>query len=247
MRLRLDGLLLALALNAALSGAAIAASPAPTIAASAPTSAEIAAAVTAVAKDPKLGGESKIRSLRWVSSESKETPATPPPPWIVGLFEYLAQAGGLLLWIAGAIAVAIVAVWIYRVAKVHAPSSAPRSVVLPNQVRDLDIRPASLPDDVGAAALELLTAGRVREAMSLLYRGALSRAVHRFGVSIGASFTEGEVLTAVGATLDQRTTGYFAELVGVWRTVVYAGEPVAPEVIRPLCANFRDALDGAVP
>lgn len=247
MRLRLEVLLLAMALNTAMGVAARAASPVQTTVASAPTSVEIAAAVTAVAKDPKLGGESKIRSLRWVRSEQKETPTTPPPPWIVGLFEYLAEAGGLLLWVAGAIAVAIVAVWIYRVAKVHVPPSAPRAVVPPNQVRDLDIRPASLPDDVGVAALELLTAGRVREALSLLYRGALSRAVHRFGVSIGASFTEGEVLTAVGTTLDQRITGYFAELVGVWQTVVYAGEPVAPEVIQPLCANFRGVLDGAAP
>ena len=249
MRLRLEAFVvaLALALNAVIGVGAIAAPQSSPPVARTPTATEIVAAVNAVAKDPKLGGESKIRSLRWVSSKEKEIPATPPPMWIVGLFQYLAQAGGLLLWVAGAIAVAIAVVWIYRVVRVHAPLTAPRAVAPVNQVRDLDIRPSSLPDDVGAAALDLLTAGRVREALSLLYRGALSRAVHRFGVSIGASFTEGEVLTAVGATLDQRITGYFAELVGVWRTVVYAGESVAPEVIEPLCSNFRGALDGAAP
>jgi hypothetical protein len=247
VHLRLEGLLVTVAIAAAMGATGVAAPQSAAPGARAPSSAEIAAAVAVVAKDPKLGGESKIRSLHWVSSDETEKPATPPPLWIIGFFQYLAQAGGLLLWVAGAIAVAIVAVWIYRVATMHVPPMAPRAVAPTNQVRDLDIRPSSLPDDVGAAALELLMAGRIREALSLLYRGALSRAVHRFGVTIGASFTEGEVLAAVGATQDQRVTGYFADLVGVWRSVVYAGEPVAPEAIRPLCADFHKLLDGSAP
>lgn len=244
MRLRRKILAIALLLSAAAAGTASAAAPST---ASAPTSAEVAAAVAAVAKDPKLGGESKIRSLRWVSSEQKARPEAPPPPWIVGLFEYLAQAGGLLLWVVGAFVVAIAVVWVYRIARAHAPPSAPPSVAAVHQVRDLDIRPASLPDDVGNTALELLNARRVRDALSLLYRGALSRFVHRFGLSIGESFTEEEVLSAVRASLDPHTTGYFSQVVGAWRTVVYAGEPVADEVIRPLCSEFRSALDGVAP
>ena len=247
MRLRPEGFLVSGAIAAVMCLTAVAAPQSVAPVTRAPTSAEIVAAVAVVVKDPKLGGESKIRSLHWVSSDEKEKPSTPPPMWIVGFFQYLAQAGGLLLWVAGAIAVAIVGVWLYRVAKLHAPPMARRAIAPTNQVRDLDIRPSSLPDDVGAAALELLTAGRVREALSLLYRGALSRAVHRFGVNIGASFTEGEVLAAVGAGLDQRMTGYFAELVGVWRSVVYAGEPVAAEIIRPLCGDFRKLFDGSAP
>ena len=247
MRLRPEGFLVTVAFAAAMCMTAVATPQTEAPVARAPTAAEIVAAVAVVAKDPKLGGESKIRSLHWVSSNEEEKPTTPPPPWIIGFFQYLAQAGGLLLWVAGALAVAIVGVWIYRVAKVHAPPMAPRAVVPINQVRDLDIRPSSLPEDVGAAALELLAAGRLRESLSLLYRGALSRAVHRFGVTIGTSFTEGEVLTAVGATQDRRITGYFAELIGVWRSVVYAGEAVAPEIIRPLCADFSARLDGSPP
>ena len=43
--------------------------------------------------------------------------------------------------------------------------------VAPSHVRDLDIRPESLPDDVGAAALALWQRGEQRAALALLYRG----------------------------------------------------------------------------
>jgi hypothetical protein len=102
----------------------------------------------------------------------------------------------------------------------------------------LDLRPASLPEDIGAAALALLEAGRTREALSLLYRGALSRAVHRFGAVIGESFTEGEALKAVNARLDPPRVDYFAKLVGFWQRAVYAGERAAHEPIAHLCLRL---------
>jgi hypothetical protein len=109
----------------------------------------------------------------------------------------------------------------------------------------MDIRPESLPDDIGTAALALAEAGKTREALSLLYRGALSRAVHRFGVSIGESYTEGEALRAVGARLDTARVSYFTDLVGIWRRAVYAGERMTADRVRPLCRGFRAALDAA--
>jgi hypothetical protein len=109
----------------------------------------------------------------------------------------------------------------------------------------MDISPESLPEDIGAAALALLEAGRTRDALSLLYRGALSRAVHRHGVLIGESYTEGEALKAVRAKLDPSRADYFADLVGVWQRAVYAGEAVLPEPIARLCRSFVPALEGA--
>ena len=50
---------------------------------------------------------------------------------------------------------------------------------------------------------ELLRAGRLRDALSLLYRASLSSAVHRHGATLGAHYTEREVLKAVQGALNE--------------------------------------------
>jgi hypothetical protein len=217
-----------------------------------PTSAALtpAAIVDAIADlrhDPNLGGQTKIRTLRWVT---KSQPQPPPaaPGWMSGLFEYAGQFGGLLLWVAGIGAVAMAAVWIFRLLKSREPSAVPAPAhVGDRRVLGLDIQPDSLPDDVGAAALELLRAGRMRDSLSLLYRASLSSAVHRFGVAIGAHHTEREVLGAVRGALDEPRARYFADLVTTRQRVVYAGEVLAPDAVLPLCAGFSTFFDPQPP
>ncbi|HMK84417.1 MAG TPA: DUF4129 domain-containing protein [Steroidobacteraceae bacterium] len=203
---------------------------------------EIRAAVAKLSTDPNLGGQQKIKSLRWKGEEA--TPAN-APAWIVGFVQFLGRFASVLLWAGGAVAVGIVAIWVIRTLRSRVPSSAVPSPAASSHVGDMDIRPGSLPDDIGAAALSLLGSGRTRDALSLLYRGALSRAVHRFGVKIGESYTEGEALKAVRAGLDAARAAYFSELVGIWQRAVYAGEAVANEPVARLCDGFRPALDGA--
>jgi hypothetical protein len=151
---------------------------------------------------------------------------------------------GLLLWAGGAIVVAVAAVWGYRLLRMRRPrTQAAEASPRAGRILDLDISPDSLPGDVGAAALALSSAGQIRECLSLLYRAALSRAVNRFGVVIGASLTEREALGAVRASLDEPRANYFADLVRMWQQVVYAGAAVAPEDVAQLCARFGDTLD----
>jgi hypothetical protein len=211
-----------------------------------PTPDEVEAAAAKLRADPDLGGEQKIRWLRWTGSRAPEQPRK-PAPWVVGLFEYLGQTGSALLWVAGAIAAAIAVIWAYRTFKARIPAPAPIDAPTAARVGDMDIRPESLPEDIGAAALALAEAGKTREALSLLYRGALSRAVHRFGVPIGESYTEGEALRAVGARLDPSRISYFSDLVGIWRRAVYAGEAMTGDPVSHLCRGFAAALDAAAP
>jgi hypothetical protein len=209
--------------------------------------ATIDSAVADLRHDPNLGGQTRIRTLRWVNPSQPQPPPS-SPAWIVGLFDYLGQFGGVLLWIVGAAGVAVAAIWVLRLLK----SAAPRAVPAPpdvgdRRVLDLDIRPDSLPDDVSAAAIELLRAGRLRDCLSLLYRASLSSAVHRFGVSLSAHHTEREVLKAVKVALDEAHARYFTDLVAVWQRVVYAGEAVSPEAVLPLCGEFSTYFDGPPP
>jgi hypothetical protein len=217
-----------------------------------PTDTEIStaaldAAIANLRHDPNLGGQTKVRRLHW-TDKTESPPPTASPSWIVGLFNYAGQFAGLLLWIAGAAAAAMAVIWIYRLLK----SREPRAVAAPSdaddhRVLDLDIRPDSLPDDVSAAANELLRAGRLRDALSLLYRASLSSAVHRFGVALGAQHTEREVLKSVNGALDEVRARYFADLVMIRQRVVYAGEALAPDSVLPLCAGFSIHFDPPPP
>jgi hypothetical protein len=205
------------------------------------------AAIADLRHDPNLGGQTKVRTLRWITKSQPRPPPT-SPRWLIGLFDYAGQFGGLLLWIAGAAAAAVAAVWILRVLKSVEPRAVqPEPAVGDRRVLDLDIHPDSLPDDVGAAAIELLRAGRLRDSLSLLYRASLSSAVHRFGVSLGAHHTEREVLKAVKCALDEARALYIADLVAIWQRVVYAGEAVSADAVLPLCAEFSTHFDPPPP
>ncbi len=207
-----------------------------------PAPAAIRAAAAKLRMDPNLGSDHTVRSLHWVDNGA---PPPESPAWMLGLFEYIGQAASVVLWIIGGIAAAVAVVWIYRLIRARSPRSQVAHALTTSHVSGLDIRPASLPDDVGAAALALLQAGRTRDALSLLYRGALSRAVHRFGVIIRESFTEGEALRAVQSRLDRPRAEYFRDLVALWQRAVYAGQTPSTEPVAALCANFSTTLGGA--
>ena len=253
MRSPIDALLLTLLLAAPCSATVVVADPTTSSSVSAAHPAlgaaltldEVRAAAAKLSTDPNLGGTHKIRSLRWTQPRAPDRPQN-PPPWIEGLFEYLGQTASVLLWVAGAIAAAVAVLWAYRTFKARTPREEFLAEPVVTRIGDMDIRPESLPADIGAAALALAEAGKTREALSLLYRGALSRAVHRFGAAIGESFTEGEALRAVGLRLDPTRLEYFSDLVGIWRKAGYAGEALSGDPVRHLCRGFA-TLDVAAP
>jgi hypothetical protein len=231
-------------LCAALAACCAAAAPVPAIPASTSiTPAAIDSAITELKRDPNLGGQIQVRTLKWTTA-SKPTPPSEMPQWILAFFEYLSQLSGLFVWACGAIAVAVAAVWGYRHLRTRLPRApAADAATVASRILDLDISPDSLPDDVGAAALSLSRAGRMRESLSLLYRAALSRAVNHFGAVIGPSLTEREALGAVRASLDEPRANYFADLVRVWQRVVYAGDVVAHDDVARLCTDFGETMD----
>src|SRR3712207_8050664 len=79
-----------------------------------------------------------------------------------------------------------------------APISRREAYRPPPALFGMELDPEKLPPDVAEAAQTLAQAGKVREALSLLYRGALSELVHRRGVQLLASHTEGEAVRLAG-------------------------------------------------
>jgi len=234
-------LLLALLAGAPAAGAGAAASP-PAI----PREAADEAAAR-LRQDPRLRGTEQERTLRF-KRDDKPKPTEPMPEWLKwlrGFFDWLNESGRFLMWAAGAIVVALLLVRLRRLwgaGGVHALSEA---LDLPTHVNQLDIRPQALPDDIGAAALALWRSGRAQEAMSLLYRGALSRLVHTHAVPIRSSSTEGDCLRLAQPRLAQPAYAYLARLVGAWRSTVYAGRQPGDDEVAGLCRDFQAGLAAA--
>ena len=192
-----------------------------------------------LAKDPNLAGKRTQKTLRFKTSPEKAPRERAPRlQWLADLFGWVADVGRLLVWALGAVALAVLLVGLRHGVRWRGGASSARAATLPSHVRDLDIRRESLPADIGAAARTLWERGQARGALSLLYRGALSRLVHQHAVPIRASSTEDECVRLAARTLDRPDSDFLARLVQAWALMVYGSRlPDSAEVLA-LCAGF---------
>jgi hypothetical protein len=163
--------------------------------------------------------------------------------WLGGLFGWVAESGRVLLWTAAALLVGLLAIYLVRVIRARGMPQLPQRFAAPSHVRDLDIRPESLPDDVGTAARTLFDRGEQRAALALLYRGLLSRLVHEHAVPIRASSTEGDCLALATPRVGTRAAHYAARLVATWQGAVYGGAVAPAAEVQALCVDFDSALE----
>ena len=244
MRLRPDIVLVALVALSPLTGAAQ-----ELVAGEAPTRLEVRKALDKVANDPNLAAERTVNMLKRKEPEPVTDErwwwqwANALVDWMRGLFAFIAESGRLIVWVLGALGAALLALFIARLIRERGPPRAPKQFVAPSHVRDLDIRPESLPDDVGAAALALWDRGEQRAALALLYRATLSRLVHVHSVPIRASSTEGECLALARQRVQAATASYAARLVETWTGAVYGARTPGTGVVQSLCGEFAAALD----
>jgi hypothetical protein len=208
--------------------------------------AEIAGALAKAQADPNLATERTIKTLRWKESADEKPSAMPAwLAWIAGLFRFVEQSARMLIWCAALILVAVLAAYVVRVVRTRRELGGHQPFVAPTHVRDLDIRPESLPRDIGAAARALWERGEHRASLALLYRGMLSRLAHVHRVPIRDSSTEGDCLALAATHLPPRRRDYPSRLVGVWQRAVYGREEVPPALVYVLCDEFGAALEAA--
>lgn len=205
---------------------------------------QVQAAVEAVRADPLRGGTRTERRLRWKPDQAqpKDRASESAPAWLADLVRWLAASGRVLMWLLGAAAVAVLVVMLRRWIRVRADFALGPLPPRPSHVRDLDIRPDSLPDDIAGTARALWQRGEARACLSLLYRGALSRLVHVHAVPIRGASTEGECVRLAARSLPADGAGFFERLVQSWLLVVYgARDPDGPTVLA-LCDEFDARL-----
>jgi uncharacterized protein DUF4129 len=206
--------------------------------------ADIARAITSVKADPNLATTRTIKTLRWKGLAAPKAAGVPPwLEWIIGLFRWFDQSARLLVWCVAAMLAGLLGVYLYRMVRARIGHPTADDFVAPTHVQDLDIRPESLPADIGSVARALWDRGERRAALALLYRGLLSRLAHVYRVPIRDSSTEGDCLTLAAAHLEGGRHAYAVRLVRVWQRTVYAHEPADTPVVYDLCDAFATALD----
>ncbi len=191
------------------------------------------AAITTVLEDKTFG--EKVTKYRWVAKK-KDTPQEDSiwAEFLQDLFKkiaafldkltpLLAKYGELLLWCFLGIIITLLLLkfsqlraWLDQ----HLPG--PRYEPPPPQTMfGMDLRPESLPDDLGAACSRLLREGDTRAAMSLLYRGTLSGLINHHRLEIHASFTEKECCKAVQRKRPAPEARFFHDLTRLWSLLAY--------------------------
>lgn len=207
------------------------------------------AAAERVRQHPDLGGKRKVSTLRLRDTDRKKKDEKPESSWswLNQFGRWLSGTARVLAWVAGFVLVALFLVGVRRWVLVRRGAALKPRSELPSHVQSLDIRPESLPDAIGLAAARLWQRGEHRAALSLLYRGALSRLVHAHGVPIRAASTEGECIALAAQRLDAPRTDFFARLVGAWQLTVYAARLPEGSQVLALCQEFDVRLAAAAP
>lgn len=217
---------------------------APTSAVAGPDEAEVSKALEQVKTDPNLSPHRKTRTLKWVDGqEPRERNQSGLLAWIAGLFAGIAGASRIFFWALIIVALGLLGLFVMRLAQHFRYEGRPRIADVPTHVRELDIRPESLPRDIGATALRLWERDDHRGALVLLYRGLLSRLVHGHAVPIRESSTEADCVTLAVPRLDAVAATYTAGLVRVWQHAIYGAREPAADEMRALCTRF----DGTFP
>lgn len=209
------------------------------------TETEVKQALKTLKEDPNLVDKEKTKSLHWVHKNAEEQKKQDIPSWLRwlrDLFAWLSHTSRLLLWIVIGSMVAIAVIFIYRILRNYQRPPQIPLANLPTHVRDLDIRPESLPDDIGAAVWQLWQQNEHRSSLALLYRGLLSRLVHIYAVPIKDSSTESQCLELARAHLQTTQTDYVSQALKVWQFAVYGAQLPDTEIVQQLCEQFAGTL-----
>lgn len=132
------------------------------------------------------------------------------------------------------------AIYLSARAILRAAKEAQKAQKPPETLFDLDVRPESLPKDVGAAARELFPAS-ARAAVSLVFRACLSKLIHLHRLPLGAGMTENEILDLC-ARLAPETHRAAQSAFSVWIDCAYAHEVIPIERLNAMVLAYERAI-----
>lgn len=212
--------------------------------------------VNEVLQDARFGHMENRRELTLKKSapsrKVKKTDSDGMPAWLKnlihatesvvgGLFALIASLARGLLWTL----ILLVVILVLFLATRFGWSGRHRSArnAPPAELAGFDIRPQSLPDDIAQTALTMLQQNQVREALSLLFRGALSHLAHQDQVPFARGDTEGDCLAHIHRHAPVHS-GFMTRLLGCWQRLAYAHATIGTDEVQQLCAGWQHEFGG---
>lgn len=112
---------------------------------------------------------------------------------------------------------------------------------IPSEIFGLDITPRSIPDLLSDEVLKLWNEGEFMQAISLLYRGYLSKLTHEFNVDIKISYTENDCLLAAKQAIANKkeTLQLFTQISQIWLKSAYAHQLPSKDEVIDCCRDWR--------
>jgi hypothetical protein len=193
-------------------------------------------AVARAYADPRISPTRRVTTWKPREQDTGREDGSRSPAWLRGIAGVLGTAGELALWIVAAILLAVLAwtlprwwPWLRGIAAPTVPKpAAPRETAMP------DIEP--LPADIAAAARGLWADGRRRDALALVYRGAVEAMVAMTGRALPPGATEAQCLRAAAALPDAPRRA-FAHGVRLWQQAAYADRMPADDAFEAMLAD----------
>lgn len=184
-----------------------------------------------VLSNPVFGGMKKQTTRQFVNKAGKKKSSDMD----LGLFAKIVMTIAQIIRFAGWIILAVLIVLLLRliIRNFSDWERTSKKFIPPAEIAGLDIRPESLPKDIPATVQRLIEAGKHREALSLLLRGALSVLAHQYHIPFTRGDTEKECLVRVKKDAPVMAD-YFSSLVAAWCSLAYAHLTVNVSTIQQL-------------
>jgi hypothetical protein len=199
-----------------------------------------------VMKDPEFGRKGTRTRLRYVGPELEGKRDAKPFDWswLGKLTRWMSELSRAAAWVAAALALGFVLYYLARYLRVHRFANLAQR--RPDFLFGLDVRAESLPEDVAGTAESLARESRLREALSLLYRGALVRFMDA-GIEFRHGDTEGDCMRRVEAAERTGRKAYFRALVDAWQSLAYGHRVVEAAAVAELARGWREQFGAAAP
>jgi hypothetical protein len=139
----------------------------------------------------------------------------------LGIVAYVLQFLGWTLLVALIVGVVVLILRKAGLVEWRTPAQ-PKLALPPTHVFGLDVRPESLPEDIGARARELWLSGDATGAMGLLYRGALSRLIAAGALAPDPGDTERDCVERVRGLGRAELASFFAAVTRAWLVCAYS-------------------------
>ena len=233
--------LLTLMAPALLLGAALLLPPAPVGAAETlnPDPPPVEASETVIKEVMQLEELSQRQKiLRWLPRDKKADGDRPTPQNEV-LITLLSRILKNILWGGVLLAILLALIFHRRILALLKPLQKTKAErPAPEVLFGLDIRPDSLPEELVAASREHWRNGRGREALSLLYRGALMHLTRKTAIQVRDSHTEGDILRLARPQLEHGKQDYLTLLTRNWQAAAYAHQLPPAEIMETLFSGW---------